>query len=64
MYGDLRRRNDSVVGVGYEVRVYVIGNSVVGSIEGRLGDGVVLREEFEDDGVIDGDVVKLVGLED
>lgn len=64
MHGDLRRRNDSVVGVGHEARVHAIGNSVAGSIEGRLGDGVVLREELEDDGVTDGDVVKLVGLED
>lgn len=62
LHSDLRSGDDGVVGVGLEARVHATLNGVARGVKGRLGDGVVLRQELEDDDVANGDVLELIGL--
>lgn len=63
LHSDLGRRRNGVVGVGLESRVHAALERLARLGEAGLGDGVVVGEEFEDDGVTDGDgeLVRLVG---
>lgn len=63
LHGNLGRGRDGVVGVGEEARVHAAVEGLAGGVKGRLGDGVVLGQELEHDGVADGDVER-VGLVD
>lgn len=51
LHGDLGRRNDGVVRVGHIARVHAAGKRVARGLETRLGNGVVLAVEGEDDHV-------------
>ena len=62
LHGDLGRRVDSVVGVGLETRVHTASKGIARGIESRLGNGVVLAEEGEDDAVAHGSL-ELLRLE-
>jgi hypothetical protein len=64
LHGNLRRRRDSVVGVGHESRVHTSVHKITRSGEAGLGDSVVLWQELKDDGVTDRDIVELFGLVD
>lgn len=64
LHGDLRRRDDSVVGVGLMASVHAALESLAGGVEAGLRDRVVLGEELEDDHVTNGDILQLIGLVD
>lgn len=64
MHSNLRGGNDGVIGVGLVTGIHAALESTARVIEGRLGDGVVLGKELEDDGVANRNVLKLRGLED
>lgn len=51
LHGDLGRGNDAVVRVGHVARVHAAGKRVARGLETRLGNGVVLAVEGEDDHV-------------
>lgn len=54
LHGDLWGRIDSVVLVGLEARVHTAFHGIAGLGECRLGNGVVLAHEGEDDHVAHG----------
>lgn len=64
LHSDLGRRDDGVVRVGLVTRVHATLHGLARSIEGGLGDGVVLSKELEDDHITDRNVVKLLRLVD
>lgn len=63
LHGDLGGGRDGVVGVGHEASVHAAVNLCTGLSKGGLRDGVVLREELEDDGIANRHV-ELLRLED